>query len=115
MRRSPSGCSSPSRRSTTTCRRSSASSARELAARQSGRWPGWTTLLPATLTADQPRLVRDDDELRTLTRAQLHHGVADVGTSGRRADEQGGADLVVAQPLPDQRQYFALALGQYRQ
>jgi len=55
-----------------------------------------------TLRADQPRLIGDDDQLRAVARTQLPHRVADVGAGGRRAEEQLGADLVVAQALSHQ-------------
>ena len=59
---------------------------------------------PARLSgADQAGLVREDDQLGPVPRAQLDHGPADVGTRGRRTDHQPVGDLVVAQPLADQR------------
>src|SRR5262245_7408950 len=65
--------------------------------------------------ADQPGLVGDHDQLSTITSTELGHRVADMGAGGGRAEEQLGADLVVAEPLPDQDQYLTLPLGQYRQ
>jgi hypothetical protein len=56
-------------------------------------------------------LVSDDDQLRTVARAQFRHRVADMGARGGRADKQLDIDLVVVQALSHQGQHFALALG----
>ena len=49
---------------------------------------------------DQPGLVREDDQLRPVPRAELHHRAADVRLRGRRADHQRAAISSLDSPSP---------------
>src|SRR5690349_15526254 len=70
------------------------------------RW----TLLPAGL--DEPRLVGDHHKANAVARIQLRHDAGDVRLGGERAEVQPLADLGVGQAVADQREDFALALGE---
>jgi hypothetical protein len=62
---------------------------------------------------DEPGLVGDDDQLRPIADAELGHRVTDVGAGGGGTEVELGADLVVAEPAPDQGEHLPLALGEY--
>ena len=58
-------------------------------------------------------LVGEDDELGPIARPHLDHRPADVGARRGRAHDQPLGDLVVGQPLGDQRDDLALAVGEH--
>lgn len=64
---------------------------------------------------DKSCLVGDDHELCTVAGTELHHGVADVGAGRGGAEEQVGADLIVAPALSDQREDLSFAFGEHRE
>jgi phenylalanyl-tRNA synthetase alpha chain len=65
-----------------------------------------------SLRSDESGLVGDDDQLRAVPGTEFHHGMADVGAGGGWAEEQCGADLVIAHALTDERQDLTLSFGE---
>src|SRR3954447_26118230 len=63
--------------------------------------------------ANEARLVREDDELRTVACTELDHRPADMCLRSCPAHEQAPADLVVVESTGDQGHHLTLALGQH--
>jgi hypothetical protein len=61
---------------------------------------------------DEAGLVREYGELRPATGPEFGHGAADVRLRGSRADDHGGGDLVVAEPVRDLGHDLAFAVGE---
>jgi putative molybdopterin biosynthesis protein len=68
--------------------------------------------LPGAARGDHPGLVGEDDQLRPVVRAELHHRPADVRLGRGGAEHQGVGDLVVGQPVRDQGHHLAFPVGQ---
>jgi len=56
---------------------------------------------PVPARPHEPGLVGDDHQLCPVPRPELHHGAADVGLGGSRADIESSGDLGVGQSFPD--------------
>src|SRR3954452_19098688 len=61
---------------------------------------------------DQACLVRDDDELRAVARAELGEQARQMGLDGERRDDEELGDLRVGEPAADEPEDLALARGQ---
>src|SRR5258705_5186159 len=63
---------------------------------------------------DEAALVGEDDQVRAVAGAELHHRAADVRADGGDAEVQLLRDLVVLQALADEGHDLPLAVGEHR-
>ena len=83
------------------------------------RTPAWgrSSLIVIGLISrsHQSGLIGDNHQLGPVASVKLRHDTANVGLSGRRADEQASRDLSVGQPASDQGEDLTLPLGEVSQ
>ena len=76
------------------------------------RWDDSGRAVARSDGGDESRFVGDDDELGAVAGAELGEDAAHVGLDRREADMQPVGDLGVGEALRDERQHFALTLGE---
>lgn len=77
------------------------------------RGRGWLVLLRLRVPgADQAGLVGKHHRLYPISQAELGQDSTHMGLDRALADEEGGADLGVGQPLCEESEYFLFALGE---